>query len=141
MSLDELTQVLLKIKKVNPDSKLPSKNYNMDAGLDLYYDATANALPFYDGHVPLDTNEITRLQTGICIEIPIGYCGIIKDRSSLASKGIHVLGGVIHFGYTGEIIVVLTNVSKHIHTIYHGDKIAQLVILPVPELSLQLIAK
>ena len=70
------------------------------------------------------------IHTGVRVSIPTGYFGLVKERSSMAAKGIFVMGGVIDSGYTGEILVNLANVSGYDYVIKAGDRIAQLIILP-----------
>ena len=70
------------------------------------------------------------IHTGIHIAIPEGYVGVVKDRSSVASKGLHVLAGVIDSSYRGELKIVLINLSKNYYRINPLDKIAQLLIIP-----------
>lgn len=116
----------MKIKLLNSNSKQPIRANASDAGLDLF--AQENYI--------ISQGKIYRIVTGIAVEIPFGCVGIIKDRSSKAIEGLHILGGVIDSGYTGEIIVIATNLNnfESIH-INHGDKIAQLLILPLAPLS------
>jgi dUTP pyrophosphatase len=121
-------QLLLKTKRVAPNAKLPVRNNPNDAGLDLY------ALE----KVEVDFGVVVKVKTGIAIELPPGTVGLILDRSSIGSKGIKVFGGVIDSDYRGEILVVLgrvaTNWDDNIfepYTINEGDKIAQLVVLPI----------
>lgn len=68
--------------------------------------------------------------TGVHVAIPTGYVGIIKDRSSMASTGIHVLAGVIDSSYRGEIKVILINLGDAYVRVRAFDKIAQLLIIP-----------
>ena len=70
------------------------------------------------------------IHTHVKIDIPQEYFGLVKERSSMASKGIFVMGGVIDSGYRGEIMVNLANVSGYDYVIKSGDRIAQLIILP-----------
>jgi len=112
--------VLLKVKKLREDAKLPYKKHKGDAGLDLY--------TIED--IELEPNEIKVVSTGIAIEIPRGYFGLIKDRSSLSMKGLHVLAGVIDENYRGEIKIVLCNLSKEPLRIDKYSRIAQLIIIP-----------
>lgn len=91
-----------------------------DAGYDLY------AL---DEHVVLSGDRVL-IDTGIHLEIPDGYVGLVKDRSSMAVKGLHTMGGVIDSAYRGEIKVVLHNTLAGPYTVERGQKIAQLVIVP-----------
>ncbi len=81
--------------------------------------------------VVLEPKEVTpMIHTGLKVHIPKGYFGLVKERSSLAAKGIFVLGGVIDSGYHGEIMVNLGNLGGYSHVVKSGDRIAQLIILP-----------
>ena len=74
------------------------------------------------------------VHTGIAIELPEGYAGLIYPRSGLASKrGLAPANkvGVVDPDYRGEVMVALHNHSAEPRTIHHGDRIAQLVIAPV----------
>ena len=103
---------MLKAKKLHPNAKLPTKANKTDAGFDLY------AL---DSNIVLSSNSCcdsngttvaTKIKTGISLEIPEGYYGLILDRSSVGSKLIKTLGGVIDCGYRGDITVCLANLSN-----------------------------
>lgn len=116
----------MRIKKINSDAIIPTRTNPTDAGLDLY------AL----GYDHIHNGGNTLLHTGIAIEIPPGYFGLIKERSGMSLQGIAVLGGVIDSGYRGEIKVNLQwidpKMGKHeLYDIGKGDKIAQLLILPI----------
>lgn len=79
------------------------------------------------------------ISTGVRMAIPEGYCGIIKSRSGLAVKnGIEVGAGVIDAGYRGEIKVLLFNHTEENFYIKPGDRIAQLMIVPVPTVEWEL---
>jgi len=108
------------IPKVISNVLLFHKHYN-DAGFDLESkeDVVIEAKDF----VPM-------IHTGVHVEIPDGYFGLVKERSSMASKGIFVMGGVIDAGYRGEIMVNLANISGYDYVVKAGDRIAQLIILP-----------
>jgi dUTP pyrophosphatase len=71
-----------------------------------------------------------RFKTGVHTAIPDGYVGFIKDKSGMGDKGIKVFGGVIDAPYRGEIEIVLWNFGETV-TIAKGQKLAQLVILPI----------
>jgi dUTP pyrophosphatase len=71
------------------------------------------------------------VSTGICIALQPGTVGLIQDRSSMAKKGIKTAGGVIDAGYRGEIKVILWNLSEEPITIEKGNKVAQILVLPV----------
>ena len=65
------------------------------------------------------------------LEIPAGLVGLVKDRSSMASTGIHTLAGVIDSAYRGELKILLVNLGDATFEIHAGQKIAQLLIVPV----------
>jgi dUTP pyrophosphatase len=113
----------IKFKKLHPDAKAPTKAHDLDAGWDLY----ANV------GVPAFGVGTFTILTGIAVEIPPGYYGQIFGRSGLASKGVFPTGGVIDCTYRGEIGVILN--CRYAKLINRGDKIAQLVILPVPQVE------
>jgi len=118
----------LKIKKINPEAKIPRYTINGDAGLELY--STVDMV--------LEVNQRKTCQTGIGMAIPTGYVGLIWDKSGIAAKGgIKTMGGVIDSNYRGEIGVILKNLSNNKYKINKGDKIAQMLIQKVasPEIE------
>jgi dUTP pyrophosphatase len=109
----------LKIKKLDRGATLPDYAYLGDAGLDLYSNVD----------VSLQPSERKIISTGIALEIPTGYVGLIWDKSSLGIKNIlKTLGGVVDSGYRGEVKVGLINLSKKDFQISQGQKIAQMII-------------
>ena len=116
----------LLVKKLSEEAILPEKAYSSDAGFDLFSRSYITLLP----------NERYLLSTDIAVKLPEGYCGVLKDRSGNAiKKGVHVLAGVIDSHYLGEIKVCIVNLSKSPVVINIGDKIAQMLIVPVPEIN------
>jgi dUTP pyrophosphatase len=111
----------LKFKKLNKDAKIPSYAHPGDVGLDLY------SLEDYI----LKPNEMHIFYCGFALEFETGFGAIVKDKGSLAKAGIITSGGVFDAGYRGEYNVALTNLSKQPFEIQKGQKIAQLIILPV----------
>ena len=80
------------------------------------------------------------ISTGVRMAIPEGHCGIIKSRSGLAVKNsIEVGAGVIDAGYRGEIKVLLCNYGEDSFYVKPGDRIAQLMIVPVPAVTLEVV--
>lgn len=73
---------------------------------------------------------VVKVKTGLHIEVPTGYVGILRERSGLGSKGIAVRAGVIDSDYRGEVVVCLQNLSSISHSFKKGDRIAQLVVQP-----------
>ena len=109
----------IKIKKINPDGKVPTRAKSSDAGYDLY--STAD--------MPITPTARQLVPTGIAIEIPEGYYGRIAPRSGLAVRaGIDILAGVVDSGYRNEIKVVMINLGEGLVSVNKGDRIAQLII-------------
>ena len=108
-------------------SVVPKRAHKTDAGLDLF--SICNwTIPAWNASV---------FDTGVHVEIPEGYVGFIKSKSSLMLNGI-TTDGTIDCGYTGSIRVVLFNHSGEDYEVKAGQKIAQLVILPIitPEIEI-----
>lgn len=104
--------------------RIPSRAHEYDAGVDLESAETTNIRP----------HETRLIKTGLKMAIPPGYCGMVCSRSGLALKqSLFVLNapGIIDTQYRGEIGVILHNLSENIVPIKKGDRIAQLLILPV----------
>ena len=92
-----------------------------DAGYDLYSIERCRVAP----------GERVLIETGLHLEIPGGYVGLVKDRSSVASAGLHTLAGVIDSAYRGELKILLVNLAEEIMDIRVGQKVAQLLVAPV----------
>lgn len=116
----------VKIKKLNPNATIPSYAKDGDAGLDL----TATEI------ISDTTNQIT-YGTGIAIEIPNGYVGLVFPRSSIKKYELQLSNsvGVIDSGYRGEIQATFNKIHNKITDYKIGDRIAQLLILPYPKIS------
>ena len=109
----------IKVKKLHKDAKLPTHGHPGDAGLDFYC--------VEDVLFPPGKQE--RVHTGVAIEIPKGYVGLIWDKSLISfNLGLKVMGGVIDSSYRGEIIMNLLNVSNKEVLMTKDHKIAQMVI-------------
>lgn len=115
----------LKVKKMSPDAKLPLYGHKGDAGMDL----------FSSSEYVLQKGEVYAVPTGVKVEIPMGYVGLIWDKSGVSLKGVHRLAGVVDAGYRGEIKVVMVNLSQDPFVIDKGMKIAQLLIQPIVEVD------
>jgi dUTP pyrophosphatase len=111
----------IKIKRLNPEAKIPSYAHAGDVGMDLYSLEEKTVMP----------GEHARFFTGFAMEFPIGYAAIVKDKSSISKAGLHTMGGVFDAGFRGEYNVHLVNLSDKPYTIEKGDKIAQIVMLPI----------
>ncbi|MFH1255346.1 MAG: dUTP diphosphatase [bacterium] len=117
----------LKVEKISPLAKIPTRAYSHDAGLDLY------AADYYS----LFPGDFTIIKTGIKIAIPNGFAGLVWDKGGIAKTGIHSMAGVVDSGFMGEITVELINLSHDIFHIAPGQKIAQLLIqkIETPEIA------
>ena len=136
----------INIKKTVPEATVPTRGSEYAAGYDLYACVTeAQAEPVLADVTSLDPDveheysaiilpgQTNKVGTGICAEIPAGYFGAIFARSGLATKqGLRPANcvGVVDADYRGEIIVAVHNDSDEVRYIKHGDRIAQLVIIP-----------
>jgi len=120
----------LPIQKLRPDAVVPGRAYSGDAGLDLSSCERVELAPGERALVP----------TGLAVAIPEGYAGFVQPRSGPAAKhGISIVNtpGLVDSGYRGEVLVNLVNTDQRDTFIVEpGMRIAQLVILPIPELEL-----
>ena len=118
----------IRFKKLNSHLPPPGYGHPGDAGLDLYAAEVVEIEPGARAQVP----------TGVALEIPVGYVGLIWDKSGLSHKyGLKTLGGVIDATYRGEIKIGLVNLSDRPLTFQPGDKVAQLLIQPVVTAELE----
>ena len=111
----------IKVKKLKENAKLPKYHHPGDVGMDMYAMETVTVLPM----------EHVRLWHGFAMEFPEGNAGIVMDKSSISKAGLIHMGGVFDAGYRGEYNTHLVNLSDKPYTIEEGDKVSQLVIVPV----------
>ena len=107
--------------KLDPGAIQPTRAHDTDAGLDLY--ALEDRI--------IEAKGDATFKTGVHVEIPRGCAGLIVSKSGLNVKHGITSTGLIDEGYSGEIVVKLYNHGGHDYTIKKGDKISQLVIIPV----------
>ena len=115
----------IKVKKIREDAVLPTYGSEYAAGADLY--------ACMDEPVTINPHSTVMIHTGLAMEIPAGYAGLIFARSGLASKR-HLAPankvGVVDPDYRGEFMIALHNHSDEAQTVEPGERIAQLVITP-----------
>lgn len=111
----------IQILRLSPEATLPTRAHVDDAGMDLYNLEEASIAP-QAGKV---------LRTGIAMAIPQGFVGLVADRSSMAKKGLKIAGGIIDAGYRGEVHIVLWNIGTEGVELKRGDRIAQMMVIPV----------
>ena len=120
----EREYMTLKIKKLSPTAILPKYVLPHDAGMDLYACETT----------VIAAQERTLIATGIAMAIPIGYVGLIWDKSGIATKhGLKTMAGVIDSGYRGEVKILMHNLSDKSYRVEAGTRIAQMLIQPVEQ--------
>ena len=113
---------MFKIKRINIGSKLPYKVYDGDAGFDVFSDME-NCL--------LLPNEPIKFKLGFAIELPERWFAFIQEKSGMAiNNKICTIGNIIDSTYRGECHAILCNIGLHPQEIKHGQKIAQMIIIP-----------
>ncbi len=115
----------IKVKKLKPGATVPTMGSKFAAGADLY--------SAEDADVVIEPSETKFIGTGLAMEIPEGYVGLVYARSGLACKrGLAPANkvGVVDSDYRGEIKVALHNHGKEAQTVEKGERIAQMVIAP-----------
>ena len=113
---------------LDPGAIMPTRAHETDAGIDLYAREETFIRPC----------RSAIFDTGVHVEIPAGYVGMVKSKSGLNIKHNLTSEGVIDSGYTGSIVVKMYNNNGEHYIVKKGQKISQLVILPIatPELEL-----
>ena len=116
----------IRVKKLNPNAKLPTYGSSEAAGADLY--------ACLEEAVTIQPGEVYWVSTGIALEVPKGCAGLVYARSSLGAKrGLAPANkvGVVDSDYRGEVMVALHNHGAATQTVAHGERIAQLLVTPV----------
>lgn len=117
----------IKFKKLNENAVAPQYAHSFDAGMDLFCLENMSVAP----------NERVQISTGIAMEIPEGFVGLIWDKSGLSHKsGLKTVGGVVDSEYRGEIKVGMINLSDETYQFEAGHKIAQMLIQKVEQVDL-----
>ena len=122
MNIEDKFEVPVKVKRLIRDAILPKYAHGGDAGLD-FYSIENQTIP---------AGERRLISTGISMEFPKGYVAFVKDKSGVAYKqGVETMAGVIEYTYRGEYKILMQNDSKKSYEVIKGEKVAQVVILPV----------
>ena len=120
----------LQIKQLSPNATLPTRNFQTDAGLDIYAS---------EDTIVTHTHAVI-IPTGIAINIPAGYEGTIRPRSGKSVKtNLRVVLGTIDAGFNGEIGVIADALDRSSYLVQRGEKIAQLVLTKVELPSLEIV--
>ena len=114
------------VKKLVDNINLPSYATDGSIGLDLQVTHDAVCYP----------GEYVKCHTGLAIELPTNHVGMICNRSSLSLRGLQVGGGIIDPDYRGEVVVILNNIGPDALVIKEGERVAQLLVLPVAKVNM-----
>ena len=111
------------VKLLNEYAQLPTRGSKDAAGLDLY-------CPF---HIKVPADSQKKIPIGVAVEIPKGYMGLLVPRSSMSKTPLRCANsvGIIDADYRGELSIAYENISCSDYTIFRGDRIAQLIIVPI----------
>lgn len=120
--------MIIKIKKINPEAKLPEYSRVGDAGMDIFSCEDYELMP----------GEKHNFNSGFSAEIPEGYFGKLYDKSGFANKHqIINLGGVIDSNYRGQWNITLKNIGDKSYKIKKGEKIAQVIFHQIPQIEIE----
>lgn len=118
----------LQIQRLSENATIPTYAFAGDAGFDLYASEERVLMP----------GERAQIKTGIAVAIPVGYVGLIWDKSGLSHRsGLKTLGGVVDAGYRGEVLVGLVHLGTEPHTFKVGEKIAQMLLQKVEHAEIE----
>lgn len=114
---------IMLVKILNEYAQLPTRGSKDAAGLDLY-------CPF---HIKVPADSQKKIPLGIAVEIPNGHMGLLVPRSSMSKTPLRCANsvGIIDADYRGELSIAYENISCSDYTIFRGDRIAQLIIVPI----------
>ena len=110
----------MKVKKLDPRARLPLRAHPTDSGADLF------ALE----RTVLPARGVVKVRTGVAVELPENTSGIIWGKSSVESRGIKAMAGLVDAPYRGELLVCMYNLNDTECVFEAGQKVAQLVVLP-----------
>lgn len=121
----------MKIQLLREGIKCPTKDYESNAGYDIYLPFAINVFP----------NETVNVYTSLAIQIPDGYAGLFTIKNAMAKKGIMIQQCLIDSNYRNELYITITNCSNEIFRANKNDKICNLLIFPVFNEKLEIVDK
>lgn len=117
----------VKVRLLSETAQLPKRKSTQDMGFDLYADED----------ITVQKGDLKKIHTGVSVELPEGYGAFITGRSGLsANTHFRVKLGIIDNGYRGELRIMVDNIGDEPFHIEQGDRIAQFIVLPIPEVEL-----
>lgn len=127
-----VNEVVLKFKKISKDAGTPEYILGSDVGFDLKVSENVKIFPM----------EQKAVKTGIVLEIPKGYVGLIRDRAGVAQKmNVHTVAGTFDSGFRGEVSIMVVNLNDTTIEIEKGTRIAQMILIPVVKAKIQEVGK
>jgi dUTP pyrophosphatase len=115
-------KITLNFLKLSKSAESPEYAFGTDVGFDLKAIEDVSLFPF----------EQKDVRTGIAIEIPEGYVGIVRDRAGIVQKmNVHSVAGTFDSGYRGEVTIMMVNMNDKTVEIEKGMRIAQIILVPV----------
>ena len=121
----DVTTCLCLIHRLHPEAKVPAYAKPGDSGMDI--------AAIYEYVLP--PGRPVKVSTGIAVGLPVGYEVQVRPRSGMSLRGIWAAPGTVDSGYVGEVCVTLLNVTDDVQAIAKGDRVAQLVLMPVPRVG------
>lgn len=119
--------VILNFLKLSKSAESPEYALGTDAGFDLKAIENVNFFPF----------EQKQVRTGIAIEVPTGYVGLVRDRAGIVQKmNVHTVAGTFDSGFRGEVSIMLVNMNDKTVEIEKGMRVAQIILIPVVKAKL-----
>jgi dUTP pyrophosphatase len=124
---DKKTGISINYLKLSKEAENPEYALESDAGFDLKAIETVSLFP-------LEQKEV---RTGIAIEVPKDYVGLIRDRAGIVQKmNVHTVAGTFDSGFRGEVSIMLVNMNDKTIEIEKGMRVAQIILLPVAKAKL-----
>ncbi len=125
-------KLTLKFLKLSKEADAPEYVLDSDAGFDLKSLETISIFPF----------DQKKVHTGIALEIPKGYVGIVRDRAGIVQKmNVHTVAGTFDSGFRGEASIMLVNMNDKTIEIEKGMRIAQIILVPVARAKIKEVDK
>ncbi len=126
------SEVVLNFLKLSKDAEAPEYALESDAGFDLKAAEDVSIFPF----------DQKKVSTGIAIEVPEGYVGIVRDRAGIVQKmNVHTVAGTFDSGFRGEVSIMLVNMNDKSVEIEKGMRIAQIILVPIIKADIKEVKK
>jgi dUTP pyrophosphatase len=128
----ENSGIVLKFVKLSKNAETPEYILGSDVGFDLKAIEDVNLFPL----------EQKTVRTGIAMEIPEGYVGLVRDRAGIVQKmNVHTVAGTFDSGFRGEVSIMLVNMNDKTVGIEKGMRVAQIILLPVARAKIKEVKK